>query len=356
MPGNSIGYAFRFTSFGESHGPTVGGIIDGCPAGLQLDFAFIRDELKRRHPVYPGSTGRNEPDEIEWLSGLQDGVTLGTPVAFQVRNIDNRSQDYTDKEDYFRPSHADYTYHAKYGIVARQGGGRASGRETVARVIAGAVAKQYLRKFKVEVDGFVSQIGGLVLPDFPELLHSGSKDPSSQIKLTDPAKEPEILEMIDNAKNSGDTLGGAITCRILNIGAGLGEPVFDKLQADLAKAMLSIGSAKGFEYGLGFRSAFLPGSEYNDQMEFRDGKVRFLTNHDGGIQGGISNGEPIWFRVGFKPVPSLRQPQKVVNSSGETKTVTIKGRHDTCHIPRLVVVVEAMASLVIADHLLRSIS
>lgn len=353
MPGNSIGYLFRVTSFGESHGNAFGGMIDGCPAGLEIDFDFINEELKRRNPDYPGSTPRKEQDKVEWLSGILGNKTLGTPIAFSVRNEQQQPQDYDPLVDVYRPSHADFAYESKYGIRDYRGGGRASGRETLVRVVAGALAKHLLKRYGITIEALITQIGPLQLADDP-----GNINPTEHVRsylpLVDPWREPEVEEVILKARESGDTLGGAILCRVLHVPAGLGEPVFDKLQADLARAMFSIGTAKAFEYGLGFRAAGMKGSDYNDKMSVDRGKVTFLTNHDGGIQGGISNGEEIYFRVGFKPVPSIHQPQQMVSSSLETSEVTISGRHDTCHIPRVVVVVEAMTAIVLADHLLRN--
>jgi chorismate synthase len=331
MPGNTIGDRFRFTSFGESHGVAVGGVIDGCPPGLVIDHEFIRQELERRKPSYPGATSRQEPDEVEFLSGLNENMTLGTPIAFLIRNREARDTDYQNISDRFRPSHADYTYFRKYGTIL-PGGGRTSGRETAARVVAGAIAKLWLKVTGIEIEAMVSQIGDVSAKES----HSGHFD-----------------RLIAEAAEKGDTLGGVITCRINNVPAGLGEPVFDKLQADLAKAMLSIGTAKGFEYGLGFHAAAMKGSNYNDQMTARDGQVVFLSNHDGGIQGGISNGQEIFFRVGFKPVPSVKIRQQTATIQGEAADIVIHGRHDACHVPRLVVIVESMAALVLADHLLR---
>lgn len=350
MSGNSTGIIFRLTTFGESHGHAVGGVIDGCPAGLAIDYDFIRLELDRRKPIYEGSTGRMETDEVEFLSGIEKGFTLGSPIGFLIKNMDIKALDYLEVEQYFRPSHADYTYYMKYGRTAT-GGGRASGRETAARVVAGAIAKLYLRQAGIEVHGFVSQIGDAISD---AISIDGSFAPNSSHEFRDEQLKNIAAALIAEAIKAGDTLGGTVSCRITGVPAGLGEPVFDKLSADLAGAMLSIGSAKAFEYGLGFKAASMKGSEYNDRMTGKNGKVAFLTNHDGGIQGGISNGEDIYFRVGFKPVPSVKIPQPTVNLRGEPGEITLSGRHDVCHVPRLVVVVEAMAALVLADHLLRA--
>jgi chorismate synthase len=346
MPGNSIGYLFRLTTFGESHGPAIGGVIDGCPAGLEIDTEFIQSELARRKPLYPGSTGRKEPDNVEFLSGILNGKTLGSPIAYIIRNVDVKSSSYDEISGHYRPSHADFTYEKKYGTAFASGGGRASGRETAARVVAGSIAKLLLKKTGIEISAYISQLGNMfAVPGnvFRSPLGFASEE-----------MEREAVSLIMEAERQGDTLGGTISCVISGTLPGLGEPVFDKLPADLAKAMLSIGSAKAFEYGLGFAAASLKGSEYNDRMTVKEGRITFLSNNDGGIQGGISNGEDILFRVGFKPVPSVKMPQDMVNKEGENSEITISGRHDTCHIPRLVVIVESMAALVMADHYLRN--
>jgi chorismate synthase len=352
MPGNTFGYLFRITTYGESHGAATGGVIDGCPAGISIDHDFIQQELDRRKPVYPGSTSRKEPDRVEFLSGIKNNKTIGTPIGFIVRNLSAQSLDYEDLKELYRPSHADYTYEIKYGTHVF-GGGRASGRETVARVVAGSVARLILRSSNIRINAYISQLGNVVAdPDPSNISLPGSS--SSALGFFNEKMEQKALNNIAQAQKSGDTLGGTIICMIKGMPAGLGEPVFDKLQADLAKAMLSIGSCKAFEYGLGFSAASWKGSDYNDQMTSKNGKITFLTNHDGGIQGGISNGEDIIFRVGFKPPPSVHTPQMTVNRKGEPVEITIRGRHDTCHIPRLVVIVESMAAIVLADHLLRN--
>lgn len=352
MPGNTFGYIFRLTTFGESHGDVIGGVIDGCPAGISIDYDFIQQESDRRRPVYPGSTPRQEPDRVEFLSGIHEGKTLGTPISFVVKNLNALSTDYEDITDLYRPSHADYTYNIKYGTLA-PGGGRASGRETVARVIAGSIAKLVLKNSAIQVSAFISQLGNVIAD--PELSnHSLPGARRSALGFYNKHMEQKALSHIAETAQSGDTLGGTIICRVTGVPPGLGEPVFDKLQADLAKSMLSIGTCKAFEYGLGFSAASWKGSDYNDRMNYKDGKIIFLTNHDGGIQGGISNGEDIIFRVGFKPPPSVRRPQTTVSRGGEPAEITITGRHDTCHIPRLVVIVESMAAIVLADHMLRN--
>jgi chorismate synthase len=353
MPGNTFGYLFRLTTYGESHGAAIGGVIDGCPAGISIDYDFIQQELDRRKPVYPGSTPRKETDHVEFLSGIQEGKTLGTPIGFLIRNLDAQNRDYEELTDIYRPSHADYTYDRKYGTSSCNGGGRASGRETVARVVAGSVAKLILKASNIDISAFISQLGRIVAdPDPSNISLAGNL--RSALGFFDEKMEKRALEHIAETRQSGDTIGGTIICLINWTPAGLGEPVFDKLQADLAKAMLSIGSCKAFEYGLGFSAASWKGSDYNDQMTGKDGKIIFLSNHDGGIQGGISNGEEIIFRVGFKPPPSLKIAQHTVNRQGEPAAIAISGRHDTCHVPRLVVIVESMAAIVLADHLLRN--
>jgi chorismate synthase len=352
MPGNTIGHLFRLTTFGESHGHALGGVIDGCPPGLTVDMDFIREELHRRNIDYQGSTARKEEDKVEFLSGILDGKSLGTPIGFTIRNLDGKSSDYNKISNLYRPSHADFTYFQKYGITA-PGGGRASGRETAARVAGGAIAKLFLNTAGIEIRAFVSQIGDAISDaalSSEHLLFALN----SPFGCPDKAFEDKVAGLIREAVRKGDTLGGTVSCIIKGIPAGIGEPVFDKLNACLAGAMLSIGTAKAFEYGLGFRATSMKGSEYNDQMSAKDGKVVFLTNHDGGIQGGISNGEDIYFRVGFKPVPSVKIPQSTIGRNLEPAEITIGGRHDACHVPRLVVVVEAMAALVVADHWLRA--
>lgn len=349
MPGNTLGHTFRLATFGESHGQAIGGIIDGCPAGLSIDPGFIRNELDRRRPSVAGTTARHETDEVAFLSGTRDGITLGTPIAFTVMNTAQNNSGYEGLEDIYRPSHADYTYEMKYGVRDYRGGGRASGRETVARVVGGAVAKLLLQRIGVRIDGVIQQIGTECF--FGEI--SGeivAQACDSPLRCPGREQEQKMHDLIGRAMAEGDTLGGVVAVLVTGVPAGWGEPVFDKLQADLAKAMLSIGTAKGFEYGLGFNSAGLSGSAYNDPMSSEG----FLSNHDGGIQGGISNGQDIFFRVGFKPVPSIGTKQQTVDREGHSREISLTGRHDTCHIPRLVVVVEAMAALVLADHCLRN--
>lgn len=354
MPGNTFGTLFRITTFGESHGPAIGVVIDGCPAGLKLDIDFIQSELDKRKPGLSSiTTQRKEKDRVEILSGLFDGVTTGAPISVLIFNMDARSKDYESLKDVFRPSHADYTYQQKYGLRDYRGGGRSSARETAARVAAGAVAKQLLNTTGTGIFAFTDSIGNIRLNreiSPQELLNRFAND----VRCPDESTAALMKREIEKAKAEGDTVGGTIYCMVRNCPAGLGQPVFDKLQADLAKAMMSIPSVHGFEYGSGFNGAQRRGSENNDDF-FTDeqGQIRTRTNHSGGIQGGISNGMEIIFRTAFKPVSSIRKPQQTVNQKGEMTEVSIAGRHDPCVVPRAVIVVEAMTAIVLADHWLR---
>jgi chorismate synthase len=342
MSGNSFGKALVLTTFGESHGVAVGGVLDGFPPGLFIDLQFIQGELDRRRPGAGFfSSSRNEPDILEILSGVYDGKSTGAPIAFMVRNKDHRAGDYDHLKDAFRPSHADYTWQQKFGIRDPRGGGRASARETVARVAAGGFAKILLGLHHIRIAAHIARIGPLVI------------DTPFQEKTRHGIFEPEVVSFLENLKSEGDTAGGVIGCTIAGVPAGLGEPVFDKLQADLAKAMLSINAVKGFEYGAGFAGTAMKGSEQNDIFVNAGGQIRTTTNHSGGIQGGISNGEEIVFSVAFKPVATLMKEQTTVTASGEPVTIEGKGRHDVCVLPRALPVVEAMAALVVTDHLLR---
>lgn len=353
MAGNSFGKIFRLTSFGESHGAAIGGIIDGCPAGLKLDFEKIQDELDRRRPGQSDlTTQRDESDTVTFLSGVFEGETTGTPIAFQIPNKDQRSKDYSKLKDIYRPSHADYVYDQKYGVRDYRGGGRASARETAIRVAAGAVAKQFLALSKIQIRAFVSQIADVVVSEAIEFIDLTR--PENEIRCPDADATAEMRQLIEEARDTGDSLGGVITCVIQNVPAGLGEPVFDKLHADLGKAMLSINAVKGFDIGSGFAAAAMRGSQHNDAFQQKDGLIRTRTNNSGGVQGGISNGMDIVFRVAFKPVASIRKKQDTVNTSGEEKEIEIEGRHDPCVVPRAVPIVEAMAALVLADHSLRN--
>ena len=317
---NTIGHIFRLTTFGESHGTAIGGVIDGCPSQLKLDFGFIDSELQRRRTAQSAtSSQRLEPDKIEWLSGLLDGTTLGTPIAFMVRNEDCKSADYENLKDVYRPSHADFTYERKYGIRDWRGGGRASARTTLPIVVAGAIAKQIL----IEKDIFVRA-------------------------------ETVFMGNAEQARKEGDTVGGIAECRIMGVPAGLGEPMFGKFSAELAHAMFSLPAVKGFEIGDGFALAKMKGSEANDTFINKDGRITTLTNHSGGIQGGITNGNDVVFRVAFKPIPSIAKPQQTVNRAGKPCEISIGGRHDVCALLRALVLVEALAAMVTFDLLLRS--
>ena len=312
---NTIGHIFKLTTFGESHGTAIGGVIDGCPSQLKLDFDFIESELHRRKTAQTATASqRKEPDKIEWLSGLLDGVTLGTPIAFMVRNEDAKSSDYEALKDVYRPSHADFTYEQKFGLRDWRGGGRASARTTLPIVVAGAIAQLILKGQGITI-----------------------------------AAEVTFMGDAEQAKKEGDTAGGIVECRIKGVPAGLGEPMFGKFSAELAHAMFSLPAVKGFEVGDGFALAKIKGSEANDTFINKDGKTTTLTNHSGGIQGGITNGNDIVFRVAFKPIPSIAQPQQTVNRAGETCQIAIEGRHDACALPRALVLVEALAAMVTLD-------
>ncbi len=353
MSGNTFGQVFRLHSFGESHGPALGGIIDGCPAGLELDLHFIQSELDRRRPGQSHIvTQRKETDTVEFLSGVWEGKTTGTPIGFLIRNGNQKSGDYDHITDVYRPSHADYTYDIKYGIRDHRGGGRASARETVARVTAGAIAKLLLRKYGIEIHAYTSQVGDIkLLKDYRELDHQVTE--TNAVRCPDPLIAETMIRKIEQVRKEGDTIGGVVSCFAKGVPPGLGEPVFDKLHADLGRAMLGINAVKGFEYGSGFEGVKMRGSEHNDAFVKKEGNIGTLTNRSGGIQGGISNGEDIYFKVAFKPVATLMQKQQTINSKGEAVEMTGKGRHDPCVLPRAVPIVEAMTALVLADHLLR---
>ena len=355
MAGNSFGEIFRITTFGESHGAALGVIIDGCPAGLQIDTAFIQSELDRRKPGQSNIvTQRKEADEFEILSGIFDGVTQGTPIGIIIRNEDQKSKDYEHIKDSYRPSHADFTYDAKYGSRDYRGGGRSSARETAARVAAAAIAKQFLKHFGIEVNAYVSKVGKIEIEkSYTELDLSKTED--NIVRCPDTETAEKMITLIKEVKKDGDTIGGLVSCVITGVPVGLGEPVFDKLHADLGKAMLSINAAKGFEYGSGFAGTELLGSQHNDAFyKDENNHIKTKTNHSGGVQGGISNGMDIYFNVAFKPVATIMQAQDSVDKDGNDAMVTGKGRHDPCVLPRAVPIVEAMAALVIADHLLRN--
>lgn len=351
--GNSYGTLFKISTFGESHGLAIGVVIDGCPAGLAIDEAFIQTELSRRKPGQSKiTTQRKEEDTFKILSGVFEGKSTGAPIAIVIENQDQRSKDYGHIENTFRPSHADFTYQEKYGIRDHRGGGRSSARETAARVAAGAIAKLFLRKYQIEINAFVSQVGELKAPHYSLLDLSKTED--NIVRCPDPAMAEKMIALIDQVRLDRDTIGGIVTCVIKNTPVGLGEPVFDKLHAELGKAMLSINAVKGFEYGSGFEGVQLRGSQHNDEFYNDQGKIRTKTNHSGGVQGGISNGEDIYFNVAFKPVATIMQDQQTVDKDGNEAVVSGKGRHDPCVVPRAVPIVEAMAALVVVDFLLRT--
>ncbi|RNL89856.1 chorismate synthase [Sinomicrobium pectinilyticum] len=349
MAGNSFGTIFKLTTFGESHGQALGGIIDGCPAGLELRLDEIQHELNRRKPGQSAIvTQRKEPDEFRILSGIFEGKTTGVPIGFVIENTNQKSHDYSHIKDSYRPSHADYVYDQKYGLRDYRGGGRSSARETACRVVAGAVAKQLLKD--IRIDAFVSSVGDIFL-EKPYQDLDFSKIESNPVRCPDPEIAAKMEDYIKEIRKQGDTVGGTVTCVIRNVPVGLGEPVFDKLHADLGKAMLSINAVKGFEYGSGFCGAKMKGSEHNDLYN-PDGTTK--TNLSGGVQGGISNGMDIYFRVAFKPVATIMQKQETIDRDGNIVEMQGKGRHDPCVVPRAVPIVEAMAALVLADHYLLS--
>ena len=349
MPGNTFGKILRLTTFGESHGRAIGGILDGFPAGVEVDEALLNRDMARRRPGQSAlTTPRKEEDKVEILSGVFEGKTTGTPIGFLVWNKDTKSADYDHLKKAYRPSHADFTYTEKYGIRDYRGGGRASARETVARVVAGAFAKMLLNSAGISVIGWVHAIGTIEMSQ--ELNYNYPEIESSPVRCPDPEVSEKMVGLIKETAKKGDTLGGSIRCVIQGVPSGLGEPVFDKLHADLAKAMLGINAVKGFEIGAGFAGTRGFGSEQNDVFTTEDGRIVTKTNHSGGIQGGISNGMDIWFTVGFKPVATLMKEQETVDEEGNKIILEGKGRHDVTVVPRAVPIVEAMAALVIADH------
>lgn len=350
--GNTYGKKLTITTFGESHGKAIGVTIDGCPAGLVIDEEFIQSELDRRKPGQSKiTTQRKEGDKAEILSGVFEGKSTGTPIAIVIYNEDQKSKDYSHISNKFRPSHADYTYHEKYGVRDYRGGGRSSARETAARVAAGAVAKLFLKQLGVQINAYVSQAGNIKL-EKPYTELDFSKTENNIVRCPDQQIANEMIRLIDQVRKNQDTIGGVVTCVIQGTPVGLGEPVFDKLHAELGKAMLSINAVKGFEYGSGFEGVKMLGSEHNDLFEQQDGNVKTRTNHSGGIQGGISNGQDIYFKVAFKPVATIMQDQESIDTDGNKTIVSGKGRHDPCVVPRAVPIVEAMAALVIADYYL----
>lgn len=352
--GNSFGRIFRISTFGESHGKGLGVVIDGCPAGLEIDEEFIRQEMQRRKPGQSKiTTQRKEEDEFQILSGVFEGKSTGTPIGIVIMNTDQKSKDYSHIADKFRPSHADYTYFEKYGIRDYRGGGRSSARETAARVAAGAIAKMMLRHFGISVQAYVSQVGDLRLDKTYQELNLEHTE-ENIVRCPDGEMAEQMIAYIDEVRKSRDTVGGIVSCVAKGVPPGLGEPVFDRLHAEIGKAMLSINAVKGFEYGSGFEGVKMRGSDHNDAFYREGDQVKTKTNHSGGIQGGISNGQDIYFNVAFKPVATIMQDQESVNELGESVTVSGKGRHDPCVVPRAVPIVEAMCALVLADYLLIS--
>ncbi len=347
MAGNSFGTLFKLSTFGESHGTAIGGTIDGCPAGVEIDFDLVQQDMDRRKPGQSAIvTQRKEPDTVKFLSGIFEGKTTGTPIGFIIENSNQKSKDYSHIKDTYRPSHADYTYDKKYGNRDYRGGGRSSARETACRVVAGAIAKQVLGAMKMTA--YTSSVGDIQLnKTYQELDFSHTE--KNAVRCPDPATAEKMEAYIKEIRSQGDTVGGVVECVIQNVPVGLGEPVFDKLHAQLGKAMLSINAVKGFEYGSGFSGTALKGSEHNDLFN-EDGSTK--TNLSGGIQGGISNGMDIYFKVAFKPVATVMQKQETINSKGEKVEMQGRGRHDPCVVPRAVPIVEAMAALVMADFFL----
>lgn len=350
MAGNSIGSIFRLTTFGESHGIAIGGIIDGCPSGVSININDVQTELNRRKPGQSKiTTQRKEGDFIELLSGVFEGETTGTPIGFLIRNSDAKSKDYDHLKEVFRPSHADKTYQDKYGVRDHRGGGRSSARETACRVVAGAIARQVLSSLGVKIWAYVSSVGEISVSKNYKELDSKSID-NSIVRCPDSSVADKMIDLIESVRTDGDSIGGVITCIVQNTPIGLGEPVFDKLHADLAKAMMGINAVKGFEYGSGFSSTTMRGSEHNDLLNVN----RTMTNHAGGILGGISNGEDINMRIAFKPVATIMRSQDTLDDKGNKVVIKGKGRHDPCVVPRAVPIVEAMALLTILDHYLRN--
>ena len=355
MGGSIFGKLFTITTFGESHGKGIGVIIDGCPAGIDINIDFIQSELSRRRPGQSNIvTQRKENDEVQILSGVFEGLATGSPIAMIIPNDDQKSGDYSHIKDSFRPSHADYTFEVKYGHRDYRGGGRSSARETAARVAAGAIAKLFLNHFGITINAWVSQVGSIGMPYPPNNIDYGLIE-SNDVRCPDPKLAEEMIQLIKQIRKDGDTIGGSVTCNITGVPVGLGEPVFDKLHAELGKAILSINACKGFEYGSGFDGITMKGSEHNDSFFAKDeGNIATKTNFSGGIQGGISNGMDIYFRAAFKPVATIIPAQDTVDKYGQSTIITGKGRHDPCVVPRAVPIVESMAALVLADFMLRN--
>jgi chorismate synthase len=346
---NTFGKIFTLTTFGESHGEAIGGVVDGMPAGIIIDMDFIQSELNRRRPGQSSiTTSRNEPDKVEFLSGVFEGKSTGCPIGFIVRNTNQHSNDYENMRSLFRPSHADYTYTNKYGERDHRGGGRSSARITISRCVAGALAKLVLKQLNISITAYTSQVGNIAL-EHNYLHYDLTQTENNAVRCPDPIKAVEMEHLISEVKAQGDTIGGVITCVIKGCPVGLGEPEFGKLHAYLGAAMLSINAAKGFEYGEGFACVTARGSEQNDVFINKKGNIATATNHSGGIQGGISNGEDIYFRVAFKPVATILMQQDTVDKYGTPTTLNAKGRHDPCVLPRAVPIVEAMAAMTILD-------
>ena len=351
--GNTFGNSFKLTSSGESHGSMIGGTVEGCPAGLEINKDLIQKELDRRKPGQSKvSSPRKEDDKVQLLSGIFEGKSTGTPIGFLIPNLNSKSQDYINIKDVYRPSHADYTYEEKYGLRDYRGGGRSSARETACRVVAGSIAKQLLNNYGIKISAYVSSIGNIFADEKKVDLN---KDYDSNIvRCPDNDASNKMINLITELKSKGNTVGGQIKCFISGVKVGLGEPVFDKLHADLGKAMLSINAVKGFEYGSGFNGSKMTGSEHNDEFTVENGNVSTKTNNSGGIQGGISNGEEIYFKVAFKPVATIMSKQNSIDKEKRNVELNVKGRHDPCVVPRAVPIVESMAAIVLADHLLRN--
>lgn len=346
---NSIGKLFTFTSFGESHGKGIGGVVDGCPAGIALDETYIQQELDRRKPGQSSiATPRKEDDKVEFLSGIFEGVTTGTPIAFIIWNQNQHSKDYDHLKDVYRPSHADYTYQQKYGIRDYRGGGRSSARETASRVVAGAIAKLVLKKIGVSITAYTSQVGHIAMTERPDSVDLSLIE-SNIVRCPQPAIAAQMIDYITSLKREGDSIGGTVSCVIKGAPVGWGEPIFDKLQSRLAQAMLSINASHGFDYGKGFEGVALKGSEMNDPFILTGDKISTKTNNSGGIQGGISNGEDIYFRVLFKPVATISKKQETVDRQLNEVELQARGRHDPCVLPRAVPIVEAMAAMTLLD-------
>jgi len=351
--GSSFGRAFTISTFGESHGIGVGVVVDGCPPGTVISLEAIQRDLDRRRPGQSSIvTQRKEADQVEILSGVEDGLALGTPIALLVRNADQRSHDYSELREKYRPSHADFAYDQKYGIRAVAGGGRASARETIGRVAAGAIAREVLRNLGVEVLAYVEKVHQISAEIDPRTVHFDEVE-ANIVRCPDPVIAEQMIAHIEDIRKQGNSVGGVVGCVARGVPAGWGEPVFDKIEADLAKGMLSLPACKGFELGGGFGMTDFTGLEVNDEFESIDGKVQTTTNNSGGIQGGITNGMPITFRVAFKPTATVMREQKTVTANGENTTLQGKGRHDPCVLPRAVPLVEAMTLLVLVDHALR---